>query len=213
MGRELRFTHAIDKSPVEDSAGSAQFRFASPHRGQNRPHLITPQEMCQHKGIEIRVTPRAPQNVEPHGAAGPPGRPQDTTPGWHAFQHRPAVTVGYHQCQLSQGPAVGLKLAREPPETVDGALDLVPVNDVVDHREIDAPPGMREAQFMDDQRVRVPHMAAKRLCQQSLPDGQIIQRCIEGALRTVPPYRCAGHWLVILPLDSGGAGALWMKPS
>ncbi len=205
MGRELRFADGVDQSPVE---GIARFRSVRPQRGQDRPHFVPPQEMGQHKRIDVRVSTRALQDVEPHGATRTPIRPHDTALGWHALQRRPDMAVGNHQCQLLQGLAVGLKLVPRPPGTVDRALDLEPVNDAVDHREIGPPPGMCEARFVDDQRVRVPHMASKRLCQQSLPDCPIIQWRTEDAFRTVPPYRCPGHRLVIFPPTRRRSGSV-----
>ncbi|KVW80317.1 hypothetical protein WL00_30640 [Burkholderia cepacia] len=90
----------------------------------------------------------------------------DTPPRRKQIRSFDEVPFAHDQRRLVEGSRVGVDLQRKTVQCIGIAFELIPVNDAVDHRDVDPACAVLKPQLFHDEHVRI----RQRLCKDLFHD-------------------------------------------
>lgn len=109
--------------------------------------------MRHHNRIDLGVVRSISQYVEVDSRSWSPLGNHHTTPFGSAVHDGRDVLGRDYECELLECLTVGIDLRRESVEIVLGALYLIPVDAAINNGHVDTTPSVREAKFVDHERI------------------------------------------------------------
>ncbi|KVT18855.1 hypothetical protein WT24_29660 [Burkholderia sp. MSMB1078WGS] len=134
---------------------------------QNSQRFVTPQKVGDMEGGDVGVHRRGALGLDVNRSARTDMRYLDAPPRRKQIRRFDEVPFAHDKRRLVERSRVGVDLQRKTVQCVGVTFELIPVNDAIDHRDIDPACTVLKPKLFYDEHVGV----RQRLCKDLFHDG------------------------------------------